>query len=224
MSKLLHPRKDEEAWETYPHLRSYFNKLDLALKLEYSAGPAGTPVPKDGNYIIRPIYNLAGLSAHTKILELKEGDTIEGSGLFWCELFKGEHLSVDYSTHKTEAYPQRCWKGHKSDTTVHYSKWTKVETKNLPDLKIPEFIQKDLASVFNFNVEYVGGKIIEIHLHHATWMPKEAQIVIPIWDDHENAMQQHMMWTEAGYTWVESEKEADGETKRLGFYYTRKLD
>ena len=72
MSK-FYPKKDKDAWDSYPHLRSYFNKLDLSLKLEYVAGPAGTPVPHDGEYIIRPIYNLSGLSANTQIVTLKEG-------------------------------------------------------------------------------------------------------------------------------------------------------
>lgn len=220
MSK-FYPKKDKDAWESYPHLRSYFNKLDLSLKLEYVAGPSGTPVPHDGEYIIRPIYNLSGLSANTQIVTLKEGETINDPSLFWCEKFDGDHLTIDYSTHRNEIYPQRCFHGHKNDQNIHYSSWTRVDVKELPQLEIPPFIVKDLHSLFKFNIEWVGDKIIEIHLHHNEWFPQDAEEIIPIWDDGENAMSSHLTLADAGYTFKESVYDAHGqsESKRLGFYW-----
>jgi len=46
---------DYRVWQDIPAFRSLYNKLDLSLRLGYNAGPAGCPVPKSGNYIIRPI-------------------------------------------------------------------------------------------------------------------------------------------------------------------------
>jgi hypothetical protein len=224
MTKTLHPKKDKDAWDSYPHLRAYFNKLDLSLRLGYLAGPAGTSVPKSGTYVVRPIYNLAGLSVNTKFVELNEGDTILDASQFWCEEFNGDHLSIDFTTHKSEMYPQRCWQGHKSKKAVHYDKWTRVEKNKIPEnLHIPDFLSKDLSQIFQFNIEFIGSKIIEIHLHHNTWFPSEANEIIPIWDDGNKAMDQHIAWNSAGYSWIESEYDAHGQTeaKRLGFYWKR---
>ena len=49
--------EDEEAWVAFPHHRWVFNKLEVALKLGYAAGPACVPVQHDGMDIVRPIYN-----------------------------------------------------------------------------------------------------------------------------------------------------------------------
>ena len=58
--------EDEEAWVAFPHHRWVFNKLDVAFRLGYHAGPACVPVEKDGMYIVRPIYNLYGMSVGAK--------------------------------------------------------------------------------------------------------------------------------------------------------------
>jgi hypothetical protein len=54
---------DYKVWQDIPAFRSLYNKLDLSLRLGYTAGPAGCPVPKSGTYIVRPIINLSGMGA-----------------------------------------------------------------------------------------------------------------------------------------------------------------
>ena len=63
--------EDYQAWEAYPQHRWVFNKLEVALKLGYKAGPACVPLPKTENTlfkaIIRPIYNLYGMGINAKV-------------------------------------------------------------------------------------------------------------------------------------------------------------
>ena len=66
----MDPIDDTIAWEQYPNYRTWFNKLWLSEKLGYQCGPAGVGVPKKGNYIVRPIYNLMGMGLDAKIMYL----------------------------------------------------------------------------------------------------------------------------------------------------------
>ena len=99
--------EDYQAWELYPQYRWVFNKLEIALKLGYRAGPACTPLPSTLNHykvIIRPIYNLYGMGIGAKVCtfipEIDNDFIIHHGhippGYFWCEYFEGTHYSIDY--------------------------------------------------------------------------------------------------------------------------------
>ena len=44
--------EDYHAWVEYPEHRWVFNKLEMALRFGYDAGPACVPITKSGKYII----------------------------------------------------------------------------------------------------------------------------------------------------------------------------
>ena len=54
---------DQDAWEAYPQHRWVFNKLEVALRQGFHAGPACSRVTFEGKkkVVIRPIYNLFGM-------------------------------------------------------------------------------------------------------------------------------------------------------------------
>ena len=89
---------DYQAWVTC-HLDDLwiFDKLILARKLGYLCGPADVAIPESNNYIVRPCVNLAGMSIGAEIRFLEKGKWDLESGYFWCEVFEGRHLSVDYA-------------------------------------------------------------------------------------------------------------------------------
>ena len=66
--------EDCDSYVKYPKHRKWFNKLWLAEMLGYKCGPAGTDIPEDGVYVVRPIYNLGGMGAGAKVVELKKDD------------------------------------------------------------------------------------------------------------------------------------------------------
>ena len=95
--------EDFQAWQIYPEHRWVFNKLELALRLGYDAGPACVPITRSGKYVVRPIYNLYGMGIGAKVIHINimqsksmENHALIPPGYFWCEAFEGEHKSVDF--------------------------------------------------------------------------------------------------------------------------------
>ena len=132
--------EDFECWEEYPQHRWVFNKLDVAMKLGYQCGPACVPVQQNGNYIVRPIYNLYGMSvsAEQKYLRVEDAHQMHNHkhippGHFWCEWFDGDHYSIDYAWHNNVLEPTTTTVGTKEG--LKFTQWTKIanEHKQLPE-------------------------------------------------------------------------------------------
>jgi len=155
------------------------DKLLLSKKLGYICGPRGVPVPKSGYYIVRPCVNLMGMGRGASIEYL--GDDFNGTddlpdGSFWCEIFKGRHLSVDYNLGSQVL----CVEGYRSSEDLsRWDKWEKVEDK----IKLPKLFH-DLKGRYPWiNVEMIDGNIIEIHLRrNPDFQEHEALYVIPVYD------------------------------------------
>ena len=93
-----HDLDEWEIWLEYPQYHKWWNKLYLSQVMGYSCGPCGTKIPETAEYVIRPIYNLAGMGIGTEIKVLKKGDLSSvPPGYFWCEYFKGRHFSATYA-------------------------------------------------------------------------------------------------------------------------------
>jgi len=152
--------EDPDCWEKYPHLRLYFNKLWLADELKYICGPCGVPVPKDGKYIIRPIYNLTGMGIGAEIRYLKKGENIIKPGYFWSEFFEGNHYSVDYKFDMISWKQILCVEGKReSDKLYKFSSWKKSDREIY--LVHPLFWR--IKYVQYLNVEFIDTRPIEIH-------------------------------------------------------------
>jgi hypothetical protein len=193
--------EDYEAWEMFPRHRWIFNKLELSLKLGYICGPACVPVPKTGEYIIRPIYNLYGMGvgARKMFLRYPEDDDAMTNhkfippGYFWCEWFKGNHYSIDYKwTDEGRGGIHSHWNptcttiGQVSSNIQQFSHWEKIENKyyELPNW-LDSFYDTEVL-----NIEYKDDKILEVHLRTGNDVLHEDPIgteVIPNWlsDDRE---------------------------------------
>ena len=93
---------DDEWNQIHPKDLWAYNKLSLSRLLGYTCGPSGTTVPKTDFYIVRPCINLLGMGrfASKEWIELYT-DHIHPAE-FWCEIFEGEHLSVDFYQKKSK--------------------------------------------------------------------------------------------------------------------------
>ena len=184
---------DTDCWLKYPKHRWVFNKLDVALRLNYDAGPACVPVNKSNNYVIRPIYNLygMGIGAIVQYIDVEDNDKIINNdiippGYFWCEYFEGDHCSIDY------IYDNGRWKQfniivgiNSKNNLTKFEKWTRIDNN---DIALPEFIH-NISDVEYLNIETKGDKIIEIHLRTGNDVLHDAEIgssIIPLWrgDEH----------------------------------------
>ena len=171
---------DDEAWVRYPHQRWVFNKLELALRLGYLAGPGGVDVPVDGMYTVRPIYNLRGMGAGAETCHLSKGDDVP-PGYFWCEIFHGDHYSIDYRKDNCNWIPHNAVIGQNDpDDLIRFSSWTVVDS---PTFELPQFVH-DIDSN-DLNIELIDGNIIEIHMRrgnvNADGLPVGSKF-FPIWE------------------------------------------
>lgn len=149
---------DPEAWqELNINDRWIYDKLLLSCKLGYKCGPAGMPVPEKGSYIVRPITNMMGLSQHARHEFLHDSTEKLHPGEFWCEIFEGDHYSIDY--HWGE--PVLFVKGEQNKTDLEkWDLWKKVDEFFC---ELPMWLHNIALRYEWFNVEIIGHKIIEVH-------------------------------------------------------------
>ena len=168
---------DEDlAWlNTAPEDLWVFDKLILARYLGYICGPVGTPVPQEGYYMVRPCVNALGLGLGAQKHYIKDSTNHLTPGHFWCEWFDGDHISVDYDWGKQCLAVQ----GFKSpETFTRWDRWKRVDDVKI---KMPAFLGSIRVKYSKINCEYIGGKLIEVHLRHNPDFPGNRQEYIPVW-------------------------------------------
>jgi len=198
--------EDRDAWQLWPHHRNWFNKLWLSLEMCYTCGPCGVAPPKAGYYIVRPIYNLAGMGVGARKQYLNTNDLSQVEpGYFWCEWFDGPQHSVTYEW-DGKWVPTSSWQGVLAPRSLtRFLKWT--QSRFTPELPEMFDVLKDVEQI---NVEWIGNRIIEVHLRPSP-DPQEYAEYIPVWADQALPV--------GDPTWVESFDDADGflKTPRIGF-------
>ena len=165
---------EDEVWHcTDPDYLWVMDKLILSRKLGYSCGPVGLPVPESGEYIVRPCVNMLGLGLGASKEYLKDATDHLPVGFFWCEWFEGRHLSVDY-LHGRQIL---CVEGHKPPHT--FTRWTSWnKTKDV--IPFPDILSH--IDVPIINCEFIGGRLIEVHLRHNEDFQNEISDFIPVWE------------------------------------------
>jgi hypothetical protein len=169
-------KNDYEAWfATDPSDLWVFDKLILSRICGYSCGPRGARVPRPDKYIVRPISNFEGMGqgAHIQFLEYETMDLPHG--FFWSEIFIGPHLSVDY----TDGEPVLTVSGthDKERPLQRFSYWVKIPNT----IPLPDFLV-DISRRYRFiNCEFIGGKLIEVHLRHNPDFSHGNTEMIPVW-------------------------------------------
>jgi len=185
--------EDHEAWDQYPEHRWLFNKLEVALRMGYRAGPSGVPIKKAGDYIVRPTYNLYGMGIGARKMYLDPEKDSEDMialahvppGYFWCEYLEGEHLSIDCHRVEDRWVPFCTTRGvHRSeDDLVMFDYWERIDTPET--FKLPRFIHQGVSSPRYLNVETKGNNIFEFHLRSGNdhfWNYSVGTIMYPIWN------------------------------------------
>tara|TARA_B100001057_G_scaffold493570_1_gene588280 strand:+ start:385 stop:1005 length:621 start_codon:yes stop_codon:yes gene_type:complete len=144
--------------DTDPEDLWMFDKLLLSKRLGYKCGPVGTAVPEPGKYIVRPCINPMGLGLGAEIQNIMRRTDHLPPGHFWCEIFDGDHVSVDYEYGK----PTLTVKGIRSDNNnlTRWKKWIKTEN----NIKFPDILKEYKDKYKYFNCEFIDNKLIEVHL------------------------------------------------------------
>ena len=202
---------EDEAWLNCHNEDLWiFDKLILAKKLGYVCGPIGVDVPEPGYYIVRPCVNIMGMGIGATVAWL-EGETdvlVPGfhmEGYFWCEIFEGRHLSVDYKLdNKQRIIAQDLTvEGFrkKEDPLWKFNKWKRVDDI----IPVPQIFTSLRGNYEYINCEYIDDKLVEVHLRQNSDMGDSNEI-IPVWEGD-------VIQPPNGFEYVENR-----DYKRLGFY------
>jgi hypothetical protein len=177
-----------------------YNKLQLSTLLQYNCGPAGMKVHSSGHYIVRPSVNFMGMGRNALKLYLESSTEHLHPGDFWCEIFKGEHLSVDFYNYE----PVLVVKGFRNvkNSFSRWNSWCKVQRS----IEFPGIL-RDLVGKYEWiNCEFIGGKLIEVHFRPNCDFRYENSVAIPIWKDEEPHFYKNFRYVE------------DFDSDRLGFW------
>lgn len=209
--------EDWDAWSIYPQHRWVYNKLELSCKLGYVCGPAPMPVPYSGYYCIRPIMNLGGMAAQAEIKYLEKDKILEiAPAHFWCERFIGTQYSVNFEWQDGTLVPVHTSVGfNKSNNLYRFQSWKRVYDRSF---ELPNWIC-EFQDVEKINMEFIGDKIIEIHLRWGEDFPEGAEEIIAIYDNSDPTLSKKL--EQQGYLWEEDYVDAEKNIPhaRLGFYY-----
>lgn len=147
---------DQQSWnDCKPCDLWLFDKLLVARKLGYRCGPAGVDVDRSDRYVVRPCVNLMGMGRGAYVTQIEKSTDHLPEGTFWCELFQGRHLSVDY-VHGQQVL---CVEGFRdnNDPLWKWKQWRRVDDQ----VPLPDVCQS--LSCKYINVEIIGDKLIEVH-------------------------------------------------------------
>ena len=156
-----------------------YNKLFLSRILGYTCGPPGTTVPKSDFYIVRPSFNLLGMGRFARKEWIESLTDHIHPAEFWCEIFTGEHLSVDFYYQEAELVV----KGTRDSEDPYYKwkKWEKIDKK----VEFPKVL-KNLNGDYDYiNCEFIDGNLIEVHFRQNPDFRYQNSVAIPVWDDEK---------------------------------------
>jgi hypothetical protein len=177
-----------------------YNKLFLSRRLGYACGPSGTTVPKPDFYIVRPSFNLLGMSRFARIEWIEKTTDDFHPAEFWCEIFEGEHLSVDFYNKKQELVVLGT--RDSKDEIYKWKKWEKIDKK----VEFPNILKNLKKNYEWINCEFIGGKLIEVQFRRNPDFCYENTVAIPVWSEKSEE-------NYPGYRFVE-----DTDYQRVGFW------
>lgn len=181
-----------------------YNKLFLSRVLGYTCGPTGTTVPEPNFYIVRPSINLLGMGHKARYEWIEKYTDHFHPAEFWCEIFKGEHLSVDFRDKKAELVV----KGTKDDFSPLYKweKWEKIDQ----NVEFPSILNKIKGNYEYINCEFIDGNLIEVHFRQNPDFRYGNSEAIPVWDEDREENNNNL---KKNYKFIQ-----DADYLRKGFY------
>jgi len=170
---------EDFVWQTIdPDHIWVLDKLILSRKLRYNCGPVGLDVPHPGLYIVRPCVNMLGLGLGTQKLWLEKDTCDLPVGHFWCEWFDGFHHSADYYNSKQLL----CVQGNKpEDTFIKWKEWIRTNKR----FNFPEILNTLVEFHPWINCEFIGDKLIEVHLRRNEDFDGNINHFIPVWEGED---------------------------------------
>jgi hypothetical protein len=191
----------QEEWESIHTSDLWiYNKLILSRVLGYICGPVGSDVPRPDFYIVRPVMNLLGMGRFARKEWIERNTEHYHPGEFWCEIFHGPHISVDFREKKSELVVLGT--REPNDPLYKWSKWEKLNEK----IEFPEILNDLVGDYEYINCEFIGDKLIEVHFRQNSDFRYGNNFAIPVWDEETEGIHKN-------YNYIRDE-----DYLRKGFY------
>jgi len=154
-----------------------YNKLILSRVLGYTCGPIGTSVPRPDFYILRPSMNLLGMGRYARKEYIYKYTDCYHPSEFWCEVFEGDHISVDYQNKEQKLTVM----GVRDEMNPLYKWdiWKKVDY----EMPFPTILNKLKGEYEWINCEFIGSRLIEVHFRQNPDFRYGNSVAIPVWND-----------------------------------------
>lgn len=154
-----------------------YNKLILSRVLGYTCGPIGTSVPRPDFYILRPSMNLLGMGRYARKEYIYKYTDCYHPSEFWCEVFVGDHISVDYQNKEQKLTVL----GVRDEMNPLYKwdMWKKVDY----EMPFPAILNKLKGEYEWINCEFIGSHLIEVHFRQNPDFKYGNSVAIPVWND-----------------------------------------
>lgn len=184
-----------EEWDKL-HIDDFwvYNKLTISKKSGYICGPVGVPVPKPGHYIVRPMVNFLGMGINARIEWIEKETDHYHPAEFWCEVFSGRHISVDF--YKKE--PKLVVEGTRDPDEPLYKwrKWEKIDQK----VEFPSILTELRGNYEWINCEFLDNHLIEVHFRQNPDFRYGNNVAIPVWKgDRPQRMGNYTFVTDKDY-------------------------
>jgi hypothetical protein len=153
-----------------------YNKLFLNRRLGHLCGPTGVSVPYPGYYIVRPSINLLGMGRFSRIEWIEQSTEHLHPAEFWCEIFDGEHISVDFYHKKSNLVV--VGERNPEDPFYKWKKWTKIDR----EVEFPDILNRIKGKYNWINCEFIDNHLIEVHFRRNPDFRYENTIAIPVWE------------------------------------------
>jgi hypothetical protein len=182
---------DADVWSQCPNEYLWiYDKLIVARKQGILAAPAGIPVPTPATYIVRPITNIRMMSrgATKQWLTPEDTDSVP-DGYFWSACLEGRHISVDFHYGVQELTVE----GFRDDANRldRFSRWQRIDEP----YKFPLILDELWRMTPGLNVEYIGSKIIEVHLRwNDDFANHNSDVIHPVWCDDSLPQPPNTTW------------------------------
>jgi hypothetical protein len=94
---------------------------------------------------------------------------------FWCQIFKGDHISVDFQN--KEAKLVVLGERNPRSSIYKWTKWSKIDK----EVEFPKILEDLVGNYEWINCEFIGDKLIEVHFRQNSDFRFGNTVAIPLW-------------------------------------------
>lgn len=98
---------------------------------------------------------------------------------FWCEIFQGPHLSIDFQDKKSKLVVMG--ERNTEDPLYKWKRWEKIDV----EIEFPPILNDLVGNYEWINCEMIGNRVIEVQFRQNPDFRYGNSVAIPVWDNEK---------------------------------------